>query len=944
MPTHESGQVLRDDPLPGTARPHASFGRKRQPGRRQAEPAGAEPNTTHRGVPDLQTQLPRQHFRKRLGSIGSLLPELSAIGCLLALLWLSIGIALRHEYHNAESTARQTTSNLARAFEESTRRTIGQIDQLLLSARGFYAAQGARFDFTAWARTQTLADRMTAAIGMADSTGHVFADTLPIPAGVSIADRPHFLAQLDPTRDDLFISRPVLGRVSGEDTIQFTRKLLGPRGEFAGVTVFSLGCAELSRFYQTVDLGGGFVSLLSVDGTILARGPLLPKLIGFRIRETGAFNSMLDRESGSIAFRNGRTGVEQFASFRRLKDYPLIVVVALDADTVFQQYWSLRQRSIASGIGATLAISVIGVLWLLQKRRSVASHRALTITLETISQGILMVDARGDVPFVNPRALDLLGVADGTADAMRLDAAFRAAALVREGAANGMQMIPYPGRTSAASAGQISRFETARDDGAIIAVRSHTLADGGFVYTYTDVTEQRLADSRARYLAHHDTLTGLANRVQLRRRIPEFLDTSAGPRLLTAFMVIDLDGFKSINDTLGHDVGDELLIEVARRLQGLVRDVDFVARLGGDEFVILLPGLRQPDAAMPLAQRVLQRLAEPAQVGDHRLRIGATIGIAFYPKDALDAETLFKHADIALYSAKSGGRGTFRCFDAQMTHAVNEHRLLESGLRRALENRDLEIHFQPMFSGASLELAGFEALARWRHPNRGYVSPETFIRVAEDCGLINRLGRWVIEEACTAAAAWQPPCRIAVNVSPMQLHDGHLQDDIAAILERTGLPARLLEIEVTENVMADNNQTVLGTLHALKAMGIRVALDDFGTGYSSLSYLRRFSFDKIKIDKSFVQGQSNDQGVRVILEAILGMCHNLGLAVVAEGVETQQQLTMLRQNGCTELQGYLLGRPMPSGDVGEFLRSNVRHLHQAEMAAVKTAAALQLAS
>jgi len=869
----------------------------------------------------------------------SLLPELAAIACFLALLWTSIGVVLDHEYHSAETAAMQSTGNLARAFEESTRRTIGQIDQILLSARAFYAAQGARFDFNEWARTQTLSDKMTAAIGMADSTGHVFADTLPIPAGVSIADRPHFRAQIDPSHDDLFISHPVHGRVSGEDTIQFTRKLLGPHGEFAGVTVFSLGCTELSRFYQTVELGDGFVSLLSVDGTVLARGPLVPDLIGRTISETGKFGRLLSHDSGALTFFSKHSNSNQIVSFRRLREYPLIVMVGMDTGTVFQQYRSLRRRAIASGIAATLAIGVIGLLWLQQKRRSVASRRALTITLETISQGILMVDARGHVPVVNPRALDLLGVAEQTSAAARLDAASRAAVLAQDETLTkgntlakdetwtGAPTSP-PANGPAMQRGQDTRFETAREDGAIIEVRSHPLADGGFVHTYTDVTEQRLADARVRYLAHHDTLTGLANRVQLRQRIPEFLDTNSGPQLMTAFMMIDLDGFKGVNDTLGHDVGDELLVEVGRRLQGLVRDVDFVARLGGDEFVILLPGLRQPEAVAPLAQRVLQRLAEPVQVGDHRLRIGATIGIAFHPKDANDGDALYKHADIALYSAKAGGRGTFRCFDAQMTHTVNEQRLLESGLRRALESRDLEVHFQPMFAGTSLELVGFEALARWRQPGRGYISPETFIRVAEDCGLINRLGLWVIEEACTAAAAWRPQCRIAVNVSPMQLRDGRLQHDVAAILERTGLPARLLEIEVTENVMADNNQAVLGTLHALKAMGVRIALDDFGTGYSSLSYLRRFSFDKIKIDKSFVQGQSSDQGVRVILEAILGMCHNLGLAVVGEGVETQQQLSMLRQNGCTELQGYLLGRPMPSGGVADFLRTTLQQPRQ----------------
>jgi diguanylate cyclase (GGDEF)-like protein len=873
----------------------------------------------------------------------SLLPELIAVGCFLALLWASIAIVLSHEYRSAETTAVQSTGNLARAFEESTRRTIGQIDQVLLSARAFYAVQGPRFDFNEWARTQTLPDKMTAAIGMADAAGHVFADTLPIPAGVSIADRPHFRAQLDPSRDALYISRPVHGRVSGEDTIQFTRKLLGPNGEFAGVTVFSLGCTELSRFYQTLDLGNGFVSLLLADGTILARGPLLPDFIGRTISETGQLGILLTKDNGEVHYVSRRAQVETIASFRHLRDFPLIVMVGLDADSVFRQYRSLRRRAVVSGVGATLAISVIGLLWLQQKRRSIASRRALTVTLETISQGILMVDARGNVPVVNPRALNLLGVAEAKSDATHQAAAARATELAQSEEASGTQMVPFAGRKSAASPNQDTRFEAARDDGTVIEVRSHPLADGGFVHTYTDVTEQRLADARVRYLAHHDTLTGLANRVQLRQRIPEFLDSSAGPQLLTAFLMIDLDSFKGVNDTLGHDVGDELLVEVARRLQALVREVDFVARLGGDEFVVLLPGLRNPEAALPLVQRVLQRLAEPAQVGDHRLRIGATIGIALHPQDAQDGDTLFKYADIALYAAKAAGRGTFRFFDAQMTHTVNEHRLLESGLRRALENRDLEVHFQPMFAGDTLELAGFEALARWRHPGRGYISPETFIRVAEDCGLINRLGRWVIEQACTAAAAWQPPCRIAVNVSPTQLRDGRLPDDIAAILQRTGLPAQLLEIEVTENVMADNNQTVLGTLHALKAMGVCIALDDFGTGYSSLSYLRRFSFDKIKIDKSFVQGQSNDQGVRVILEAILGMCHNLGLAVVGEGVETQQQLAMLRQNGCTELQGYLLGKAMPPSAVEEFLRGIVSRPRQGG-APIAAADELQLAS
>jgi predicted signal transduction protein with EAL and GGDEF domain len=330
---------------------------------------------------------------------------------------------------------------------------------------------------------------------------------------------------------------------------------------------------------------------------------------------------------------------------------------------------------------------------------------------------------------------------------------------------------------------------------------------------------------------------------------------------------------------------------------------------------------------------VLQRLAEPADVAGQQVRIGASIGIAFHPQDGEDCDALLKHADIALYSAKASGRGVFRCFDEQMIRAVNEHHMLESDLRRALENHELEVHFQPEFSGASLQITGFEALARWRHPIRGYISPEIFIHVAEQCGLINRLGSWVLEQACAAAAGWQQPHRIAVNVSLVQLGEQGLLGEIAGILARTGLPAELLEIEVTESVMADENEAVLETLHALKAMGLCITLDDFGTGYSSLSHLRRFPFDKIKIDKSFVQGQASDQGVRVILEAILAMCQNLGLDVVGEGVETRQQLLMLQQRGCTEVQGYLLGRPMPAKLVSDFLQTRARRVGSAGVTA-----------
>ncbi|MGD0106942.1 MAG: EAL domain-containing protein [Rhodopila sp.] len=800
----------------------------------------------------------------------SLAPEAAAICCFLLLPWIGITVALHHEYHSAEAAAAQSTGTLARALEESTRRTIGQIDYILLSARAMQAAEGERFDFHEWVRNQTFTDKMTAQIAITDSTGLVTGSTVALPPGISVGDRPHFRAQVDPAHDDLFISDPVTGRVTGLQTIQFTRKLFGPGGAFGGIVVFSLGSVELARFYESLALGRGFVAILSAGGTILARGPLVPGLTGSNIKGTAGFRDVLDHAAGSVSLGATPGQDAQIASFRRLHDYPLIVMVGFDTDTVFGPYRSLRQNALLSGV-------------------------------------------------INPRVLQLLAKPDEKPEAAMQYVAARA-----------IELIPETLRPSASpdagqgadGPGQDSKFETTLRSGAIIEIRTHALADRGFVQTYTDVTEQRVAHAQVRHLAHHDALTGLANRVELLQRVSDIVEDRSGT-LLTALMMIDLDGFKGVNDTLGHDAGDKLLVEVGRRLRPLVRGSDMVARLGGDEFVILAVGLGQRDDVVPLAKRVLRRLADPMQVNDQQIRIGASVGIAFYPRDGLDVDTLFRHADLALYSAKTAGRGVYRCFDEQLSQAAADHRQLESDLRQALDAEALEVYFQPKFSAVSLRVVGFEALARWPHPTRGYVSPDVFIRIAEDCGLINRLGRWILEQVCKSVATWEPRLPVAVNVSVMQLQDGGLKDDIAAVLGQTGLQSEHLEIEVTESVLADDNQTVLGNLKAIKAMGIRIALDDFGTGYSSLSYLRRFSFDKIKIDKAFVQGQADDPGVRVILEAILGMCNNLGLATIAEGVETQEQLQLLQALGCSEIQGYLLGRPMPRDRVQTFIRSHL---------------------
>jgi diguanylate cyclase (GGDEF)-like protein len=848
----------------------------------------------------------------------SLRPELVAIGCFLLLPWIGITIALHYEYQHARAVAIHSTANLAQALEESTRRTIGQIDYTLLSARAMRAVQGGRFDFDQWVRTQTVADQMTVQIAIADRSGVVVGSTVPMSSKINVGDRPHFLAQQDPSRDDLYISQPLIGRISGLEIIQFSRKLTDPDGAFAGVVVLSLGTVELSRFYENLKLGNGFVSIISADGVILARGPRIEGLNGTRVTTKSAADGVLVRAAGSVDLPATVFRGEQIASFRHLRDHPLIVMVGLDTDTVFAQYRSLRLNALLSGAAITLAVFLVGFFWVRQKRRSLASRRALAVTLDTISQGILMVDGQGSISVINPRVLDLLARPEDPPDSAMQHIVARA----RELAAS-QEAIAFTSQAPMLGPREEGCCETALDNGTIIEVRTHALQDSGFVQTYTDITEQRLAHAQVLHLAHHDPLTGLANRAALMQRLSAIVDQFAGSDGLSALVMIDLDRFKGVNDTFGHGAGDALLIEVAQRLRTIVRATDVAARLGGDEFVLLLPGLRQRNDVVMLAERVLRGLSEPVRIQGHDVRIGASLGIAFHPQDGRDADTWLKHADMALYNAKHGGRGVYRCFDQQLFQAVTDQHLLEIELRMALDGEGLEVHFQPKFACNALEITGFEALARWRHPSRGYISPAVFIRIAEDCGLIHRLGQWVLEHACECVAEWEPRYPVAVNVSVMQLRDNGLKDHIATVLRKTGLQPRNLEIEVTESVMADDDQVVLDNLRAIKAMGIKIALDDFGTGFSSLSYLRRFSFDKIKIDRSFVQGQADDPGVRVILEAILGMCHNLGLTTVGEGIETREQLDLLRNRGCTEVQGYLLGRPMPAKQIPAFIRGKL---------------------
>ncbi|HEX9468996.1 MAG TPA: EAL domain-containing protein, partial [Bradyrhizobium sp.] len=433
-----------------------------------------------------------------------------------------------------------------------------------------------------------------------------------------------------------------------------------------------------------------------------------------------------------------------------------------------------------------------------------------------------------------------------------------------------------------------------------------------------DVTERRRADEKIAHLAHYDALTDLPNRVLFREQIERAFERTGRDEQF-ALLYIDIDEFKGINDSLGHHVGDELLKTVAKRIKDCIGENDLIARLGGDEFAVIQTGVGSASDVVEFVTRIHEAIRRPHQCLDHQLSTDASIGVALAPQDGTNLDQLIKNADLAMYGAKAGGRRTHRFFEPAMEASAKARLAMEQDLRQALADGGFEIHYQPLVDLRNNEVTGCEALLRWRHPERGMVSPAEFIPVAEDTGLINELGEWVLRTACAEAATWPDHVRLAVNVSPVQLKCQTLALKIAGALAASGLAPSRLELEITEAVLIGDDEAALELLHQLRAIGVRIALDDFGTGYSSLSYLKRFPFDKIKIDRCFVGDIAEVDGSSAIVQAVVNIAGARNMTTTAEGVETQEQREMLRALGCTEMQGYLFSAAKPGREVRQLL-------------------------
>jgi diguanylate cyclase (GGDEF)-like protein len=557
-------------------------------------------------------------------------------------------------------------------------------------------------------------------------------------------------------------------------------------------------------------------------------------------------------------------------------------------------------------------------------------NHQLDAALNNIVQGLAMFDAEQRLVLRNSRYAEIYGL---TPAQVRPGTTLKQ--IIEHRIANGLKSEMsaddiVSGMLRRREVG-FGHFYSQLGDGRCIAITVLPMADGGTVTTHQDITEQRRSEAKIAHMAHHDALTGLPNRILLNQQLEQAVARAKRGENVAAHF-LDLDYFKNVNDTLGHAAGDKLLEMVAERLRALAREADMVARMGGDEFAILQSGVGQPADAGSLARRVIESVSQPYEIDGQQVNIGTSIGIAIGPGDGPNPDVLMRNADLALYRAKQDGRGAFRFFEPEMDAQMQERRSMEVDLRRALKAGQFELHYQPIVNLATNEISAFEALIRWHHPQKGLIAPNTFIPLAEEIGFIVPLGEWAMRQACATAARWPGDVKVAVNLSPVQFRSPGLVQVIVGALAASGLPPERLELEITETILLQDNESTLGMLYQLRELGVMIAMDDFGTGYSSLSYLQSFPFDRIKIDRSFVKDIGDGVGSINIVRAVVAMAKGLGMATTAEGVETEEQRCSVQSEGCTEMQGFLFSKALPAEEIEKLYLAQRRQRPQAKTA------------
>ena len=877
-------------------------------------------------------------------------------GLLMIAASVALGVMLWHLHRDALLETRRNLSTLGIAIAEQTSRSVQagdlvlqdlrrQIDDRTLSSVDDFKARlsdRAMFDFLrdrADFLPQVDAFTIIAADGKLVNYSRQW-PTLP----TDLSDRDYVSYFRDHDTTEAYVSAPVRNRGTGTWTAYVVRRVNGPTGEYLGLVLAAISLDYYQDFFEALRSDGRTTTtLLTRSGTVLTSYPSSSH-IGETVPAASPWHGIVASGRAAVYETQGELAPGmRIVSAHPLRDYALVISVSIARDKALATW---TRMALISAICA--AVVVLCVLLLiraqlrqfqrLERSERLLEHRNATLeatqhrlrrqaeelsasrvaeadqaavlqtALAHMNQGIIMVEADGRISVCNARTSAMLDIPPGF-----LAAHPHFSELVAlQHSTNEFVRTPSLPSTEQRMV-EPGTYERERPNGRILEVQTVPMRGGGMVRTFTDITERRRSEQQVQFLALHDPLTRLLNRGGFSERFSILIDTAMASAQHLAVYYLDLDGFKLINDTHGHTTGDKLLAAVADRLRAATREGDVVARMGGDEFAVVQLFPTPDHAAMQeFAQRMLAAVADPFRLGEIRCAVSVSAGVALYPDHGMAAPELLQYADTALYRAKAAGKRTFRIYDPVLDGEGRSVLQIEQDLARALAEGQFSLHYQPIVDAYTLQVIRFEALLRWTHPDRGPVPPSEFIGVAEASGLIVPIGLWVLETACATAASWPWPAEVSVNLSPVQFARGDLVPRIAEILHRTGLPPRRLNLEVTEGVLLENSASVLDTMARLRETGIRFSLDDFGTAHAGLTYLRRFSFDVLKIDKSFVQDAAQSAEARGILAAIQMIGAACKLQVVAEGVETQTELALVRELRCDHVQGYLLGRPAPT--------------------------------
>jgi diguanylate cyclase (GGDEF)-like protein len=834
--------------------------------------------------------------------------------------------ALKNSERQLENTAQLLAVHFEQLFRDfdSVQITVSRQLQAGIDSPEAFRQQMSGEDTHTMLKSKISAYTDLAGITVFDADGQLInsSETWPV-ADINVADRNYFKAFKTGSASTQTVFELLHSRVSHQWSVVVSRAIVGNDGSFLGVVSRGIAPANLEAFLATVSLAEGeAIAIVHRDGTMLARYPHIEAMIGHNFKQAPVFQKvLLHSDHGTIRLTSTVDGKDRIAAIQSLASFPLSIVAASTVSVVLSDWHEQVQFLV---IAAALSMLVIaGILGLIVRQLSrqhqfllhkqALEKQRLDIAVNNMTHGLLLFDSSARLVIWNQRYVEMYGI---SSDVLKRGASFRDIATYRK------QTGSFEGDIDEYCAALqrnklfVNVMTTAA--GRTIQIANNPVASGGWVCTHEDITERKQSDQRIAHMAHHDALTNLPNRVLFREHLEQQLTgIQSGEQL--AVLYLDIDEFKSINDSLGHMVGDELLKAIAAALSNCVKGHGFVARLGGDEFAIVQSAISGPEEVTELVTRIYEAIRRPYECLGHQLVADTSIGIALAPQHGADLDQILKNADLAMYSAKAAGRRTHRFFEADMDTRAKARRALELDMRQAIVDGGFELHYQPIVSLQDNTITGCEALLRWRHPELGMISPVDFIPVAEETGLINQLGEWVLFTACAEAATWPDGLKVAINVSPVQFKSSGLALRVVEALGKSGLAPNRLELEITEAVLIRDDDAALAILHQLRAIGVRIALDDFGTGYSSLSYLQRFPFDKIKIDRCFVSDIAEPGVSSCIVQAVVNIAAARDMTTTAEGIETEQQRELLRALGCTEMQGWLFSAAKPAAELKQLL-------------------------